>query len=640
MSSFIKQNRIVVIYGILSIALELWSLLFFDCAPYITHPIFPILCLGFQLYTLFLIPRKRVRAWMSFIFLFLQSILIIGCYYLYYSNGTIFEISMINQRNDAYATVEEFYVAPALLSGCIVILVSYLVFLILHTKKCDKIGILKESNKKRKKRIALGMYLLLIIMVLAIPLSDKYVNSTTNYKAILYNSNSSYQKLGVTGNFIYEMLHGNTKVDTSNLAGLEKSIYAKRCDISKYNGISKGNNLIMILAESFEWYPMSMYSKELTAKIYPNLTKLKNESVLCTNFYSREKTDTAEALTLIGSNPTGKYVDYDFPDNQYPYSLPNLFRREAIKEGDTDVRVTSFHQNTGNFYNRNQEHRSFGFDDLVDIKDMKKYGVKNTWFSIKHERNLDSQTVSAMKDEMIPKDNRFFSYWITFSTHGFYKERENLKEYYNIFDKLEVFPKGNSNQNYLRTYAAAVADLDKAIGIMFNDLKKKGLLDTTTVLLVADHNTYYNGLSNYAKKIDTKFEPELYRVPMMIYDQKLVKVMNQEHEGRCITKFTTTSDVIPTVFDLLQIPAWDNLYLGSTIFNKEKESIIYSRAYNIFITDKYIGYSLNNLRYKAAKANQKTKADFEKRALKHLGKLERIDKIFYSNYFSKHPYNP
>jgi lipoteichoic acid synthase len=301
--------------------------------------------------------------------------------------------------------------------------------------------------------------------------------------------------------------------------------------------------------------------------------------------------------------------------------------------------IQSFHQNSGSFYNRELAHRSFGFDQLYDIQDMKAYGLVNTW-KLRMERTLDSLTLNAMKDVMFLTDQRFFSFWITFSTHGFYNRRVNLTEYYERFDQLGVFPEGDKYQNYLRTYAAAVADLDKAIGMMFSDLSKKGLLDTTTIVLIADHNTYYNGLSNYVKNIDTQFNSELYRVPMIIYDQKLISAMDKAHDCRVISKFTTTSDVIPTLLDLFGIPGYDNLYLGSTIFNKDKESIIYSRAYNIFITDKFIGYSLNTLKYEALEATAEDEAAFVDRALTHLKKLQIIDKVFYSDYFSDHAYIP
>ena len=638
---FLLANIIVGIYGKISLLIELASLTFFDCSPYIIRPIYPVMLWLTVILVLFSLKSKKLKAFCSFVALIIQCIIILASNYLYLSNGTVFERSMLKQRNDAYATIEQFYLTPALFFLCVFFLLCYLIFLIAYLRKCKKNESLKLIYKKGYRMVAVLISIILIGCLKFIPIVDNHSKTTIDYKSTLYKSGNSYQERGITGNFIFEMLRGDTAtVDTSDLSNVGEAIYAKRCDTSNYNGISSGNNLIMILAESFEWYPLTIYSQEQTAEIYPNLSKLIIESVLCNNFYSREKTDTAEALMVVGSNPTGKYTHNDFAENAYPYSLPNLFRQQAIADGEEDVVIRSFHQNKGSFYNRNIAHKSFGFEELVDIDEMEKYGVANTWNTDKPERTLDSLTINAMKDEMFPADHRFFTYWISFSTHGFYHKRDNLSEYYDKFDKMGVFPEGDQYQNYLRTYAAAVADLDKAIGIMLDDLEKKGLLDKTTIAIIADHNTYYNKLSNYVKNINTQFNSELYRIPMVIYDQKLTAAMKASGENRIISKFTTTSDIIPTLTDLFGIPAWDNLYVGSTIFNQDKESIIYSRAYNIFVTDKYIGYSLNNLKYEAPASTKETKAEFEARALAHLKKLEIINKIFYSNYFSNHKYKP
>lgn len=637
----LSDNLIVIIYGITSISIELLSLIFFDCLPYVMHPAYPALIWLTIILMLISFRRKRTKAVYSFFFLTVQCIIILASNYLFLSNGTVFERSMLKQRNDAYATIEQFYLTPGLQFLCMASIVCYLVFLAVYLRSCNKNKSFMIGYKKSYSAAAVLISIGLMAVLKAIPVLDNDSKTAGDYTAILYESGNSYQELGIAGNFIYEILRGDgNRVDLSDIDSLSDSIYANRCDTSVYHGVSSGNNLVMILAESFEWYPLKIYSPKQTASIYPNLSKLMEESVLCNNFYSREKTDTAESLMIIGSNPIGKYTHNDFANNAYPYSLPNLFRQQAVSEGEEEVAIGSFHQNNGSFYNRSTAHKSFGFEELADINAMKKFGVANTWNTVKGERTLDSITMNAMKEEMFPADHRFFTFWITFSTHGFYHKRDNLEEYYEKFDKLGVFPSGSKYQNYLRTYAAAVADLDKAIGIMLEDLKRKGLLEKTTIAVIADHNTYYNRLSNYVKNIDTQFNPELYRVPMMIYDRKLTAARKANGEGNTITKFTTTSDVVPSLLDLLGIPAWDNLYLGSTIFNSGRESIIYSRAYNIFINNKYMGYSLKNLKYEAPDTTRGAKADFEANALTHLKKLDIINKIFYSNYFSKYTYKP
>ena len=115
--------------------------------------------------------------------------------------------------------------------------------------------------------------------------------------------------------------------------------------------------------------------------------------------------------------------------------------------------------------------------------------------------------------------------------------------------------------------------------------------------------------------------------------------MDEAGESRSITKFTTTADVIPTVLDLLGIPGWKNLYYGSTVFG-DRESVIFSRAYNLLLTDKFMGYSLSDIKYRAEGTTDEDFQDFERRAILHVERMRLLDQIFYSDYFSTHEYQP
>jgi phosphoglycerol transferase MdoB-like AlkP superfamily enzyme len=111
-------------------------------------------------------------------------------------------------------------------------------------------------------------------------------------------------------------------------------------------------------------------------------------------------------------------------------------------------------------------------------------------------------------------------------------------------------PKKDEEATFLLNYMVTAKELDDAIGVLRADLEKKGLTDKTVIVLFGDHNAYYNQLSNYVKGIEDydtvdKNFTELYRVPLMIYDSSLG---HQE-----IDKFTCTSDMVPTLLDLLGI---------------------------------------------------------------------------------------
>lgn len=681
MKTFFKDNAIVWVWAVLAIFIELFSITFANCSPYLTAPLYSLALLVACGLILTLIKNQIAKGVVASIFMIGQIAMCIGFIYMYESNGTFFDYSMINMRNDAWGTIEDLTFNTLqlwILVPLALIFIGLVVALIIYRKK--KHIATNAINKKYKLFSGILTGVLLAVLVL-VPVYSGYQSSKQSYVKILYNQyDSRYQSMGITGNAVSEVLSGvlanKNNVDISDIDKLENYLYGENesdksshlLETSKYNGISKGNNLIMLMVESFDWYPMTWYDAETIKKIYPNISKFFGESLVLNNFYSREKTDTSENNAMLGSNPTGKYMNYDFPNNTYPQALPNMF-----KEANSGAVVNAFHQNDATFYNRYKSHLSLGFDKFYGIEDMKEYGVTNTFDENnwdKGERTKDSETVKHMVEVMCPTDKQFMTYYLTFSMHGYYVERQGFKDftyvdsegveyengYYGYFDALNVFPevKGNKKANYLRTYAACVLDFDVALGYLMDYLEEKGLADNTTVVLYGDHNTYYNNLSYYAKGITETYNSELYRIPCAIYDKKLVKAYKEDNgescvnnvigndsvdAGKCVTlsKFTTTVDLIPTVLDLFGISGWKNLYLGSSIFT-DNESIIHSRAYGIFVTDKLICYSVNNLLYTCEGFKDEDKEDFIERAKENLIKQEYIDKIFYSNYFKNHPY--
>ena len=246
------------------------------------------------------------------------------------------------------------------------------------------------------------------------------------------------------------------------------------------------------------------------------------------------------------------------------------------------------------------------------------------------ERNLDSEMINTCKDYMFSEDERFFTYITTITMHGIYYERDNLKKH---MDKLkEVYKPKNKNDEMeavLMNYVTTVMEFDDALGIMMEDLEDKGLLDNTTILMFGDHNSYYQQLSNYVKDIENynteNYYTDLYKVPLMIYDKDL--------KHQIIDKFTCTSDIAPTLLDLAGINYYSNMYYGHSVFD-EKESVMYSRAYGIFVGEGIVGRSMNSILYKAPTVDKEYVKYFNDEAKNVVEKIRYCDQIFYLDYFA------
>lgn len=631
---YLNKNIIITIFIILAIFFELFAITYTNCFPFLTRPIYPLLILTFVVIIILLTYKNLIQLIFSTIILITQLVLNTIFIFLYDSNGTVFEWAMYNQRTDATGTLETYEFRYVYIIICSLLIISYLITMIIYLKKTYKIK--KKEKKyysKKQLKILIPIALISVIFIISIPFIETKINNNKGYISKLYSTTvKNYQTIGIISNSIYQVIRGNASVDISNLDNIDKFIYKEKIDTSEYNGISKDNNLILILVESLEWYPFTLYP-EKSKILYPNLTKLIENGIVGNNFYQKEKTDVSEALSILGNYPTGKYVNYDFSKNSYPFSLPNL-----LKYNNDNMIINSFHANYGTFYNRYNLHKSFGFNQLYAIDEMNEYGVIDTWNHKKGERNLDSITFDKMKEIMFPSNNQFFSFIISFSMHGYYGKRNSLQNYYNILKENGInIDENNINDVYLKTYMAALMDFDKGIGTMINYLKDNNILDNTTIILYSDHNTYYNKLSNYAKKIDDKYNTELFHIPFIIYDEKLVDKYIKNNGNNKINKFTTTSDIVPTILDIFGIDGWKNLYFGNSIFT-DNESIVYSRNYGFFLTDKFIGYSLKCPLYQDSNISKEDLDYFEKNAKIHLKKLEFIDKIYYSNYFKNHSY--
>lgn len=637
-----KKNKIVVLYAIYAILIELLAVYSVDNNLFIKKPLIMISLLVLFMNILLLLKSNKSRCIIGCILLLIQGTADIIFVVIYDMTGTYFDFGMMNLRNDAFGILESIPMNLIAFYSVIFCFSLFLIFAKRQVKK-EKTIIIKKKNK------IISMILIIVsVMSLSIVLYFNNVDKENKYENMLNSVGSCYTNYGVIGNFLNEMtkdlLFNKPKEDS--VKEVNSFLYKNVMEQTEEFGVSKGNNLVVVLVESFEWfsfiqndeYPNGLHlSEEELEYLFPNLTKFYKESVIMDNFHSREKTDISETLSILGSYPTESYVNYDFYENTIPHTIPNLMRMESGE----DIYCRSFHDGGSTFYNRNKIHSTFGFDNLTACNDMyamAQYSVESGEtdelpmidYKSNGERNLDSQMLETCKDAMFPVDKRFNTYITTITMHGVYYERDNLAEYREKLNKVHTWNKEDEKQQTLRNYITACMDFDKALGIMINDLDKKGLLDNTTIVLFGDHNTYYQQLSNYVKDIDdlnTKNNyTDLYKVPLMIYDENL--------EPQVIDKFTCTSDIVPTVLDLLGINVYENMYYGHSVFSEE-ESVLYSRAYNVFIGDGIFARSLGDRLFTDKSVNKDYINRFNQQAKELVEEIEYCDQIFYKDFFSK-----
>ncbi len=641
----LKRYALLISFVLLTIFYELLGVAVTFHKFYIRDPRILFIYLSLASVLICLLPKQKIRYICCSILLAITGIVNLLFIVVYKMTGTIFDFGMLNLRKDAMGIIESLPI-PFLFTFLFGL--SFSLYLVFGKKYLNYLPEIKIT----KLKTAINLFLIIILIITNVIVVISLNNVTTKASEVerLYEKDElGYTELGITSTVINEFYKGLffNNVDMGDEQEIADFLYQ---DDHIYYGSKEANpnnidrsnyNVITILAESLEWfsfiedldkYPNGYNLEDPTVlespNLYKNLYDFYNRSIVMNQFYAREKTDISENLSIIGNYPTDAYINYDFPYNTNPFTLPNV-----LKSLDDDILCKSYHNGLRGYYNRNICHLSLGFEEFVDTVTMEsKFNMKN--YIPTGERNLDSEMISSCKEEMFPLDRRFYTYITSITMHGQYTFRNNLdnKGYYDYLDSIgvkEQFGKGkdDENKNIFRNYCAAALEFDRAIGKLWEILEETGLSKNTIVVIFGDHNAYYQGLSNYVKQIyDTNDHhyTELFRIPLMIY------VPDMPHQ--VIDKFCYTADIVPTLFDLLGINFYENMYFGHSIFSDE-ESILYSRAYNVFITNHIFFPNLNKILYLEDGYDKEYLNDIENRAVKIMTKLGYINRIFYNDYF-------
>lgn len=646
-----KDNRFFLLYLLFAAIIEMWTVFVLEGNPFMSRPFLSwglmLLIAGLVL----LIPHRRGQVIAFSVLLVIQFVLQLVFSVIFDLTEQYFEYEMLALKNDAFGTMENIPVRFSIFYMDVALCIVYVIAGLRGTRKEVKFHADKRSVFSKIGAAVAG------ITTIGISFFCYYPRNVNRYEDMINGTaNSTYSAYGVTGNLLGEFT-GALFPDKSTMsnADIEKFIYAEdsKSKPTDYFGVSEGNNVITVLGETLEWfsfmvneekYPRALgLTSEEMKTLFPTLTEIYEQSVKVTNFHSREKTDISETLSIMGSYPTTGYINYDYYNNEMPLTIPNLLN---TLDGEAAV-CNSFHNGFKTFYNRDDVHDSFGFEFLTDMYDMEDKAEEMdsenpifTNYMRKGERNLDSEMIEICKDEMFPTNQRFYTYITTITMHGIYYDRENL----DVWDQTLSETLGESRMpdedddevkdNILYHYMTAALEFEDAMSVMMTELETRGLLDNTTIVIFGDHNAYYHSLSKYVKDIEDyetdKRYTDLYNVPLMIYDKKLAAAIAEKNPAdMTVDKFTCTSDITPTLLDILGIRYYENMYFGNSVF-AEKESVLYSRAYDTFIASGIVGKSVNNLVYQHESADVQT---YKKTAIELVDRIKHCDYIFKQDYF-------
>ena len=354
-----------------------------------------------------------------------------------------------------------------------------------------------------------------------------------------------------------------------------------------YTNIFEGRNVIVIHAESVQ--NAAVRQSFNGNQVAPNLNKLKDEGIYFSNFYAQASSGTSSDSEFSFSTSllpvTNGAVAVSYWNREYE-SFQKLMR-------DTKgYNTLSFHANNGEFWNRNNFHKSLGYNTFYS-KNSFKVNEDNTIGLGLSDKEFFKQLTPKLKKEK-EKNGKFMATLIMLSNHTPFdavdkygefdvdlKEDAVVNENGINVSKTVTYPymEGTKLGNYFKSVHYA----DEALGELITELDEAGLLDNTVLVIYGDHDAKlpksdYVRLNNYDKetnktlsKEDEKykevdyFDYELNRsVPLIIWtkDKKFNKTVDTA---------MGMIDVMPTLSNMLGLKP--KYALGNDIMNLENNVV-------------------------------------------------------------------
>lgn len=150
-------------------------------------------------------------------------------------------------------------------------------------------------------------------------------------------------------------------------------------------------------------------------------------------------------------------------------------------------------------------------------------------------------------------------------------------------------------QNTVRKYYRLITGVDRQVGVMMQELKKRGL-DKNTIIIFMGDNGYYLGEHGLAGK--WLADQESLRLPLFIYDPRFPG-------SRTVEKIALNIDIAPTILDLAGVhpnPVMEGTSLAPFVQGKLptrwRKAFFYEHTYNPSGTHLPCSEAIVELRYK------------------------------------------
>ena len=521
---------------------------------------------------------------------FLTAICIINSvYYTFYTSfASISMLSLTQYIGDVGDAVVE----NVLQLKDIVYLFAPAILLIVHLRLkkqhyYSKIDLKSQRNKKMVKTMSFSLSLALLFIV---------TMSSLDVSRFLKQWNKEYivMKFGI---YVYQVndVVSSLQPKISSMFGYDKANKAfndyfaeeKERKTNEYTNIFKDKNVIVIHAESMmtNTIGLSFNGEQVT----PNLTRLSNEGMFFSNFYSQVSVGTSSDseltynTSLLPTKSGTAFVSYS--DREF-ISTPKMLK-------ELGYYTFVMHANNADFWNRRNMYKSIGYDKFYSKTDyvIEKENIIGLGLS---DKEFFSQSIDKIK-EVNENNKKWYGLLIMLSNHTPFSDTEKYGEY-NVDINETVYNEDGSvtevsypymEGTKLGNYFKSVHYADSALGEFINGLDEAGLLENTVIVIYGDHDARlprkdYDRLYNYDMETHekkTEEDPTYSEYGQYQYElgRKVPLIIWTKNSSGTKINFTNTNvmgmyDVQPTLGNMFGF--YNKYALGNDIFNIRENNIV------------------------------------------------------------------
>ncbi len=396
---------------------------------------------------------------------------------------------------------------------------------------------------------------LIILLLLVQVVAGSYIMGGES-PAELYQSGSSYlaSVYGILPLYTIEAYSYLTREEEKPRPELKNiPYYKKQKQLSGSYKLPQKTNVILIQVESLDAQIIDY--RQQGKQISPFLNNLKKKSLYFENFYAQKvngsfDADLSALTSLYPVNRSYVFRDIDLSAFQ---SLPLLLKKQGYQ-------TMAFHNNDRNFFNRAEAYPDLGIDNFYSQRNF-----SEEIFPVPEERGLginDYDFFDAAAErlkEAAAEDKPFFAYLISLTSHtpfDFYPETA-------VEDFAEV------NNNLLQNYFKSINFVDQSLQNFYSKLEAAGVMENTLLVIYSDHESEIKTMEYESGRDFTLWRNVKvpYHIPLFIKHPQLESSIS-EREG-------TTTDIAPTVLDLLGFKELPEQFVGSSLFLEQEDPILF-----------------------------------------------------------------